>query len=392
MFRDCTVQQSSPESPGGRDYARFLLLLELHRACQVVHPSAVRVDEWMNEWRISTGQGPDISEAECPFPRMALVFSFIPLQKELGVHMGLRLSYDDPAAILSPTWKPLTQVVRSQTDFVVPSPIILYCVSWHCTADVEGEGLADAEISSPSSLQMKSWSVAEVFYRLPSVCGYLVSWKNSFLPQAASRPALVLAPLTLWRSLGLKKVLLHRNQKLKRFIYFNPFFIHTNLSLCFPSCFVIPFNLVFLSFSFYFYSYPSWSNFFHMINLCKKCFGFTSAVNRILRKTYWDMHNLFCWNVTFIYNNIFAICSFEIRSDVSRMPKLIISYYTGLILFPWCLHRFYHSLGIYLYSLCLLLIFFILLLEEIFLNFMKLNFWILPRLSVCPIYAMLCPF
>lgn len=286
LFRDCTVSQSSPESPGGRDFAGFLLLLELHRACQVVHPSAVRVDEGMNEWRISTGQGPDISEAECPFPRIALTCIFIYSTTERtwrthGFEAFLWWSCCHPVPYMETSFSGDQKPDRfCGAIFHYP---LLCELALHGRCGGGGARRRRDQFSLLSSNETVecSWGVPPP----PLSMRYLVSWKNSFLPQAASRPALVLAPLTLWRSLGFKKVLLHRNQKLKRFIYFNPFFIHTNLSLCFPSCFVIPFNLVFLSFSFYFYCYPSWSNFFHMINLCKKCFGFTSAVNRILWKT-----------------------------------------------------------------------------------------------------------
>lgn len=59
---------------------------------------------------------PDLSEVECPFVRIEVTFLFTQLKKELGVHMDLKISYDDPTAILFPGWNLCSRMVFRRVE------------------------------------------------------------------------------------------------------------------------------------------------------------------------------------------------------------------------------------------------------------------------------------
>lgn len=142
MLRGLIVHQSRLEFPVGKDYAYSTFCSQsLYRACSVVFFPLLCVDK---QSKHKVVRAPDLSETKCPFPRIEVIFLYTQLHKELGVPMDLRISYDDPAAILSPKWKLCSWIFRSLLVFVwSPTPLILKHVGRCCTADIELKGYSE---------------------------------------------------------------------------------------------------------------------------------------------------------------------------------------------------------------------------------------------------------
>lgn len=112
---------------------------------------------WINKVNIKWSGLLIFLRPECPFPRIEVIFLYIQLHKDLGVHMDLRISYDDPAAILSPTWKLCSWMFRSLILFVwSPTPLNLKHIGRCCTADIELKGHSEGtdyfSLLSPSEM------------------------------------------------------------------------------------------------------------------------------------------------------------------------------------------------------------------------------------------------
>lgn len=77
------------------------------------------------------------------------MFLFTQLQKELGVHMDLKISYDDPTAILFPGWNLCSRMFLCGRHLLLPLHML---AGLHCRRGAKGALRMDWSLLSPDGM------------------------------------------------------------------------------------------------------------------------------------------------------------------------------------------------------------------------------------------------